>query len=153
MKVFKSPEKVTGGGFRIFLAGSIEQGKAEEWQTNLSEELEDYDGIITNPRRENWNPDLEQSYDNAFFKEQVNWELDNLDSADLIVMYFDGNTKSPISMLELGLYKDSNIVVYCPKEFWRKGNIDIVCNRFGIDLYEDKDIFLNVIKEYITEGK
>lgn len=35
----------------IFLAGSIEMGMAENWQSTLEKELEDYKVIILNPRR------------------------------------------------------------------------------------------------------
>jgi hypothetical protein len=48
-------------------------------------------------------------------------------------MYFDENTKSPISLLELGLYASSGkMIVYCPEGFWRKGNVDIVAQRYDI---------------------
>lgn len=63
----------------------------------------------------------------------ITWELDALDLADFIIMYFDPATKSPISLLELGLYSSTGkLVVCCPDGFWRKGNVDIVCKRLGI---------------------
>jgi hypothetical protein len=60
-----------------------------------------------------------------------------LDSSDIIVMYFDPNTKSPISLLELGLYAASGkLIVCCPEGFWRKGNVDIVCQRYKVPTVE-----------------
>jgi len=53
-------------------------------------------------------------------------------------MYFDPNTKSPITLLELGLFTvvdrvvKQKIIVCCPTGFWRKGNVDVVCRRYGI---------------------
>lgn len=52
---------------------------------------------------------------------------------DWILMYFDPATKSPISLLELGLFANSGkLVVVCPDAFWRKGNVDIVCDTYQI---------------------
>lgn len=135
MLVLKAPQYIgskNSRGFTIFLAGSIEMGKAENWQTRLEKALEDEYGTILNPRRDDWDSSWKQTKDNPQFREQVEWELNALDRSDLIVMYFDPNTKSPISLLELGLYAEHNIVVCCPEGFWRKGNVDIVCEKHGI---------------------
>lgn len=70
---------------------------------------------------------------NEYFVEQVEWELNALDKADYIFMYFDPNTKSPISLLELGLYASSKkLLVYCPQEFWKSGNIYMVMRKYNI---------------------
>ena len=68
----------------IFLAGSIEMGKAEDWQAYIGNNLFSHDIIILNPRREHWDSSWKQSIDNPVFKEQVDWELDALGQADLI---------------------------------------------------------------------
>lgn len=45
----------------VFLAGSIEQGTADNWQDRLIDALKDLNSItILNPRRKDWNPDLKQ---------------------------------------------------------------------------------------------
>ncbi len=117
----------------IFLAGSIEMGNAENWQEKIVTKFEDKGYIFLNPRRDDWDSSWEQKIDNPQFKEQVKWELNALDSSDVIIMYFDPNTKSPISLLELGLHaKSRKLIVCCPEGFWRKGNVDIVCERYGI---------------------
>jgi hypothetical protein len=60
-------------------------------------------------------------------------------------MYFDPNTKSPISLLELGLFaKSGKMIVCCPNGFWRKGNVDIVAQRHGIQC-------VNTLEELIRE--
>jgi len=129
----------------VFLAGSIEMGAAENWQ----QKVEDYFSnnsipmILLNPRRDDWDSSWVQEHENPQFYQQVNWELNALDSADVILMYFSPETKSPISLLELGLHAQSEkLVVCCPDGFWRKGNVDIVCARYGIPLYEDLDLLL-----------
>ncbi|MEM2159444.1 MAG: nucleoside 2-deoxyribosyltransferase domain-containing protein [Candidatus Nitrosotenuis sp.] len=43
---------------------------------------------------------------NLEFRAQVEWELAGLERADLILMYLQLDTLSPISPLELGLFAD-----------------------------------------------
>ena len=131
--VIKPPHKLQDG-FSVFLAGSIEMGVAENWQQRVENGLSETDVIIFNPRRDGWDSSWVQSADNPQFREQVTWELDALDKATVIALYFDPTTKSPISLLELGIYSQSGkMIVCCPEGFWRKGNVDIVCNRYGIE--------------------
>lgn len=142
MKLIKPPNKIEFGGMlNVFLAGSIEMGTAENWQdkfVNLfSSEL---DINFFNPRREDWDSSWVQSIDNPQFNEQVNWELEAIDSADMVVFYFDPNTKSPITLMELGFVigrQEAEIVVCCPEGFWRKGNVDIICKRNEIKQFND----------------
>lgn len=120
----------------VFLAGSIEMGTAAEWQNKFIGKLSDFQGYIFNPRRKAWDNSWEQSIKNPLFNEQVSWEMTGLEIAQFIYMYFDPNTKSPISLLELGLHATSGkIIVGCPDGFWRKGNVEIVCKRYDIKLF------------------
>jgi len=132
----------------VFLAGSIEMGKAELWQDSLAESLSDLPVNILNPRRPDWNSEWKQDPDFGKFKEQVDWELDHLDAVDVIALYFDPATKSPISLLELGLHAASGkLVVLCPEGFWRRGNVQIVCARHGVTMVKDKaELILEVRK-------
>ena len=133
MKVFKAPDNTYSGDLSIFLAGSIEMGKAVDWQTEVTNALSDLNVQILNPRRDDWDSSWVQSKDNAKFREQVEWELNALHESDVIIMYFDPKTMSPISMLEFGLYANSEkLIVYCPEGFWRKGNIDVTSEWYGV---------------------
>lgn len=125
-----------GSRFKIFLAGSIEMGKAENWQEHLEKELQKLGEIcVLNPRRDDWNSGWKQEIRNQPFYQQVHWELNGLEEADLIVFYFSPETQSPVTMLELGLFaRSGKLVVCCPEGFWRKGNIDIVCEKYGIPM-------------------
>jgi hypothetical protein len=96
---------------KIFLGGSIEMGKAIDWQRELIERLKDEMITFLNPRRSDWDSSWTQEITNPKFKEQVDWELNGLDIADIIVMVFDPNTMSPISLLELGLHASSEKMV------------------------------------------
>ena len=126
---------------KIFLAGSIEMGKAEDWQSMIPELFKDRNDLtFFNPRRDDWDSSWKQNEFNPEFNYQVNWELDHLDKAALIFMYFSPETKSPISLLELGLYANSEkMIVCCPDGFYRKGNVDIVCARHNIPVYNTLD--------------
>jgi len=148
--VIKPPAKVFDGPYKnkkIFLAGSIEMGKAEDWQTKVIEAVQDSDRIIFNPRRDNWDASWEQKIDNPQFREQVEWELDALENSDLIILYLAPDTKSPISLLEFGLFaRSKKLVVYCPSGFWRKGNVDIVCEKYGVPQVEKFEELITLIK-------
>ena len=118
----------------IFLAGSIEMGAAENWQERIEREFKDEEVTFFNPRRDDWDSSWHQ--DGEQFNTQVNWELNALDDSDIIFMYFSPETKSPISLLELGLYADHHkMIVVCPDGFWRKGNVSVVCTRYSIPMF------------------
>lgn len=137
----------------VFLAGSIDQDKAERWQDRVVSMLEDTDMIVYNPRRDNWDPNCVQSADNPVFKEQVNWELGNMNNVDVVLFYFDPNGQAPITLLELGLMADRadiEVVVVCPEGYWRKGNVDIVCQRYACTQYKTLEAAVAYIAESYT---
>ena len=128
----------------IFLAGSIEMGKAEDWQKTLGEWLLMRNFNVFNPRRKDWDSSWTQTYENPNFSQQVKWELNALDKADWIIMYLDPNTQSPISLLELGLFAHSKkLLVVCPDGFWRKGNVEVVCSLYDIPLFNSLEDLKN----------
>lgn len=124
---------------KIFLAGSIDNGQAEDWQSKAARKLEPYDVVVFNPRRDDWDWTWEQSIKNEKFYEQVTWEQEAMSCSDLIIMNLLPESKSPISLLELGfaLGVGYNIMVCCPDGFWRKGNVDIMCEKGNVPVYTD----------------
>lgn len=116
-------------------------GQAEQWQKRIVNALSDVGGlVILNPRRDDWDDSWEQRADDPRFSEQVSWELDMLDAADVVVMYLAPGTKSPVSLLELGLCaRSGKLKVCCPEGFWRRGNVEMVCQRHRIPLFESLD--------------
>jgi len=148
MQEIKPPSPINTKKYSIFLAGSIEMDKAEKWQEMVANALKEFDINIFNPRRDDWDSSWKQTVEDPNFYEQVNWELDALGSADLIVLYFQPGTKSPISLLELGLHAmQDNVIVCCPEGFWRKGNVEIVCERYDIPVYESLEDLIEDLKE------
>lgn len=124
--------KVHPGILGVFLAGTIDNGNSFNWQEEVIKEYTERFGddiIFYNPRRPDCNPmDLTH---------QIKWEQAHLDGADLIVMCLLDDSKSPISLLELGLYAQSNkIIVFCNSKFYRYQNIELTCEKYGIPLEE-----------------
>jgi len=147
MRHFKPPQNIAKRNRdrkSVFLAGSIEMGNAENWQDKMAKEFDKQGWVILNPRRDDWDDTTcKQDFENPQFFQQVTWELNALEYADLIVMYFDPNTKSPISLLEMGLFaRSGKLRVVCPEGFWRKGNIEIVCQYYNIPFYENINVLL-----------
>jgi hypothetical protein len=136
-RVLKPPAPIVLDGHvpSVFLAGSIEMGQAEDWQARMAEALHDLDVIILNPRRDEWDASWDQSISNRQFREQVDWELEGLEKASLVAMYFAPATRAPVTLLELGLCaRGGRLVVCCPESYWRRGNVEVVCARFGVPL-------------------
>ena len=131
----------------MFLAGSIEQGAADDWQTTVAEALHDLDMTVLNPRRDAWDASWPQTMESAAFREQVLWELDAQEKADLVAFFFSPTTRSPITLLELGLAAGRRrAVVCCPDGYWRKGNVEIVCAWYGIPLVTTLDDLVKHIR-------
>ena len=135
---------------RLFLAGSIEMGKAKDWQAEAIDFFANDQGTILNPRRRDWDSTWEQRERNPQFNEQVTWELDALGAADCVLLHFEPGTLSPISLLELGLFcHDQTMVVSCPDGYWRKGNVEIVCKRMNIHLENTLEGALYRLRDYV----
>jgi hypothetical protein len=159
-KIYYPPEsfRYTGNYRSAFLAGTIDNGNSEDWQKEMGEFFLDLGMDVFNPRRKDWDSSWIPAKENKQFKEQVEWELRHLHKADIALFYFLPNSKSPVTMLELGLALAANLIwrkifVYCPKEFWRKGNIDLTCERFGVKVYEDLEKLKKDITKYEKTAK
>jgi nucleoside 2-deoxyribosyltransferase-like protein len=148
MKIIKPPAplQISPNARVVFLAGSIEMGSAVDWQSALTEALGDRDIVVLNPRRDDWDASWRQSIDEPRFRAQVEWELDGLDRAHVIAMWFAPDTRAPITLLELGLHaRAGKLLVGCPDGYWRKGNVEVVCARFAIPLLGDWQSFADAV--------
>lgn len=125
----------------IFLSGSIEMGKAEDWQSRVERELSDLPMTILNPRRDDWDDSWVQSIDHPLFREQVEWELVGLETARIVLVYFAPDTFAPITLLELGMLtgRADSVIACCPDGFYRKGNVEVVCAWHRIPLVTTLD--------------
>lgn len=137
----------------LFLAGTIDMGASHDWQSEFVDTAftkiqdpsdRDIKFVILNPRRADWDSSWEQSKYNQDFALQVNWELVNMTEAHYVLFYFAPSSRSPITMMELGfmagsLTNSQKCVVVCPEGFYRKGNVDIMCDMCGIHQEDSLD--------------
>lgn len=152
MREIKAPHPIPEStDLKIFLAGSIEMGTAIDWQKHVVEALEEEPVLLLNPRRDEWDASWKQSKDDPQFREQVEWELAALSQSDYIILYLDPHSKSPISLLEMGLFAQSGkLLVVCPEGFWRKGNVDIVCEKYGFPQFASLEELVQHVIRNIT---
>lgn len=151
--IVKAPAEIPAKDARIkiFLGGSIDMGKSENWQVRVERALSGKDVILLSPRRDDWNKDWKPISADPNFRAQVQWELSALEASDIVVMYFAPGSQSPISLLELGLYaRTDKLMVVCPEGFWRKGNVDIVSERYHIATFNTLDEMIEVLKHRIS---
>lgn len=160
MRVVKPPENLTKFAFmaipgpKIFLSGSIDMGKAFDWQKVVASTLKDERGILLSPRRDDWDNSWKQTMEDPRFVEQVNWELSAMELADLIAVHLEPTSQAPITLLEIGLYaqyEPNKLIIHCPEGYWRKGNIDVVCDRYDILQANSWEEFIDMIKERMSE--
>jgi len=137
---------------RIFLGGSIDMGRAADWQADLTRALGDLDVVILNPRRSDWNPEWKPVAEEPEFRRQVEWELAALESADIIVMVLAPGSQSPISLLETGLHaRGGKLILLCPEGFWRKGNVDITAARYAIEQVATMDELAAAVRRRVAD--
>ncbi|KAF2474536.1 uncharacterized protein BDR25DRAFT_254743 [Lindgomyces ingoldianus] len=144
------PNEPTYRDFSLFLAGSIEMGNAIRWQQHMANILRDLPITITNPRRGHWDKNARPLPTDKTFRAQVEWELNAMTKATVICFFFDKNTKSPVTLLELGLWASSGkIVVCCPDGFWKGGNVDIVCERYKVPCVKTFEALVPEVKKML----
>jgi hypothetical protein len=144
------PDIPVYGKYSLFTAGSIEMGAAIQWQHRLVEHLCDLPLTVTNPRRGQWDPNVDAKAKDPAFRGQVIWELDALSAATVICYFFDVDTISPITLMELGLWAHSGkIIVCCNEAFWREGNVKLVCERYNIPFVRTFEQLVPAVREML----
>lgn len=123
----------------VFLAGTTSKVDATDWRETLSASLSDTPITLFNPYRADWDSTWREDIDFAPYREQVEWELSKQEQADIVVVYFHPATQAPVSLLEFGLCAarvPGKAIVVCPEGYWKRGNVQIVCRRFGVEMVE-----------------
>ncbi len=65
-----------------------------------------------------------------------------MEAADVLAVYFGSNTEAPITLMELGLAareKGKKCVVACVDGYKKKGNVQVVCDRYGIEMVNNEE--------------
>ncbi|KXH50359.1 hypothetical protein CSIM01_05417 [Colletotrichum simmondsii] len=119
----------------IFLAGTTSK---RDWRKDVADSLAHLPVVIFDPFRPDWDSTWKEDISDERFSNQVNWELDMQERADIIVVYFEPETEGHISLLELGLcvHSKGKVIVACPEGYKKRGNVQIVCSRYEIPFVE-----------------
>lgn len=150
--IYRPPTRPTITKPSVILYGSIEPDPAADWQTSLATSLSDLPIAVINPRCDAWDSTWVEDVSDLRFKEQVEWEMDHAKAADVIAFYFKPGTLTPITLLELGMYAGTGkAVVCCPERFYKRGNVQIVCQRYGIELLGSLDELQKTVRERLVE--
>jgi hypothetical protein len=147
--VHKPPLRPTVTRPSVVLYGAIQPEPA--WQTSLAASLSDLPVDILDPRRDDWDSSWKEDISDPKFKQQVEWEMDHAKVADVIVFYFPPGALTPVALLELGMYAGTGkVVVCCPQGFYKRGNVQIVCLRYGIDVLDDLDALREQVRTRLS---
>lgn len=135
----------------IFLAGTT---TAPDWREPLITSLSHAPITIINPLRQDWDSSWIEDEAMGPFREQVQWELDMQEKADLMVIYFGPNTDAPVSLLELGLCaRSGKALVVCDPGYRKRGNVQIICGRYGVQLVNGLDSLPGAVLQYLATAK
>lgn len=125
-----------------FLAGSIDYHLAGNWREKVISEMESQVHFF-DPTRIEYN-----EFNNFQMKEHIKWELNALDLSDKILLNFLPNAKSPISLVELGLYvKTSKLIVVCPNQFYQKRYVYTICEKYNTPCFNDLDKAIKYLRK------
>ncbi|THC89574.1 hypothetical protein EYZ11_010983 [Aspergillus tanneri] len=141
------------GIISIFLAGTTSKVDTNDWRELLCASLSNIPITIYNPYRADWDSSWREDIDFPPYRQQVEWELDKQDKADVVVIYFHPATQAPISLLELGICArvPRKAIVVCPEGYWKRGNVQIVCKKFGVEMVDDVDRLRAVIVKRLPD--
>jgi hypothetical protein len=139
--IFAPSDEAPRGVKSVFLAGTTSKVDTSDWRETLSTSLSDVPVTIYNPYRADWDSSWREDINFAPYREQVEWELDKLDKADLVVVYFHPATQAAVSLLEFGICArvPGKAIVVCPEGYWKRGNVQIVCKKFGVEMVDNVD--------------
>lgn len=151
--VIKAPNSYDAASkYTIFLAGSIDMGRARAWHEDVIKGLADLDILILSPKRDDWDASWEQCRTCEPFREQVLWENDAMAAADMIVFCMTAESKAPITMYEYGRYASLKECIVCVEEgFYRQGNFDIYAELDKVPMYHDLDEMISDLQTVLRE--
>jgi hypothetical protein len=146
------PAPVTTTKPSVILFGNIDKGSGVDWRDELASALSNFPISIINPDRKDWNSSWVEDISFPKFKEQVEWEMEYAQVADIIVFHFAPDTLAPVSLLELGMYCGTGrVLVCCQPEFKKRGNVQMVCAKYSITLLESLDALVEELRQRLKQ--
>jgi len=141
---------------RLFLGGTIDMGKSPDWQAKLERTLKDKRGVILNPRRPQWDDSWKNDGRKIHrqLRQQINWELGQMERADKIAVWFAPKSKSPITLLEIGLHmRNGKLLIGCPPEYSRAANVYVTAQKYGVKVFINWNTFADKLASFFeAEG-
>ncbi|RDL41687.1 Uncharacterized protein BP5553_01666 [Venustampulla echinocandica] len=137
----------------IFLSGSISPPNTPCWRSRLINSLSHLPITILDPLRPDWDSSWKEEPSSPQFLEQVSWELHALEQADIVAIYFGAETTAPVTLLEFGFAagKGKRVVVCCQEGYQKRGNVQILCDKLGIDVVPRPENFPDGIIKALQE--
>lgn len=136
----------------LFLAGST-SATSSNWRAALVTALSGVAITVLDPTRTDWDSSWVESASFPPFREQVEWELEMQERADVVVVYFGAATDAPVSLLEFGLCARSGkaVVVACEDGYRKQGNVEIVARRYGVEMATDVNELADAVRRKLGE--
>ncbi|KAH9985376.1 hypothetical protein F4779DRAFT_612137 [Xylariaceae sp. FL0662B] len=151
--IYALSRKEHKGVMSVFLAGTTAKTNHPDWRESLTKGLAEFPITIINPYQADWDSSWREDITFEPYHEQVNWELDMQDQADMVVVFFHPETQVPLSLLELGLSaRAGKAIVWWLEGYWKRGNVEIVCQRYGIEMVESTMGLMAAIADRLPEG-
>ena len=149
--IYAPSTEVPAHGTSVFLGGSIEMGKAIVWQPVVASTFKELDVTFFNPRRDNWDPTWSQDPQNAHLRQQIRWELERIERSDIVLLFLQAGTMSPITLLELGLClgRGHQTIVACEPGFWREANVHETCSFYGVEVHPSLQAGIKQLEVYL----
>ena len=150
-----STPHIEGKSCKLFLAGTIDMGESYDWQSEIYHFIANKFNLccvdIFNPRRPDWNKSWSQYPVHPILRRQIEWELECLERADIIALVLMSNSLSPISLMELGAFKDKQMLIFCPHDFWRRANVEVFVKKYKNPniIIEDWDLYKIALKRLV----
>lgn len=143
----------------IFLAGATNVAWRETFLAGLrglhsTGETPYPSTTVYDPFQPNWTADWKEDLGDGRFKRQLEWELEKQDNAAIVAVFFDGRSQSPVSLLEFGLCaRSGKAVVGCDRGFWKRGNVQAVCQRYGVPMADDLNGLVTLVLDKLKGMK
>ncbi|SEC82566.1 Nucleoside 2-deoxyribosyltransferase like [Tenacibaculum sp. MAR_2009_124] len=126
----------------VFLAGSLSIDKIDNWRNTLVNSYSTNFDFI-DPTNDNY-----VLLNTSQMEKHINWELEGLELSDIIFMNLLPESKSPISMVELGLYAKSNkLIICCPEIFYQYRYIKTIAKKYNAALFTELEKGIQHLKK------
>lgn len=136
----------------IFLAGTTSKTGEPDWRETLTQALAEYAITIFNPKRDDWDSTWREDFSDERWAEQVQWELDMQEAADIVVVFFHGVSPAPISLLEFGLCARSGKAIACALDgYSKKGNVEAVCRKYETTFVRTEDELKDAVVQRLKQ--